>query len=100
MKPNLYDLVSKYPLVSGLLSRSSKDEDESSNGDEDLSKCEKDTNFLSIPEEYSFSNVPDQVKRFTAIKDKFVKLYKVEPQFFARSPGRLDIMGGHVDYNI
>ena len=60
--------------------------------------------FKSVEEVYKGSmtdgQVTTQVERYTAIRDKFKQLYGCDPQFFARAPGRIDIMGGHIDYNL
>ncbi|KAJ4819221.1 Galactokinase [Rhynchospora pubera] len=36
--------------------------------------------------------------RFDRLKAKFLELYGQEPEFFARSPGRVNLIGEHIDY--
>ena len=36
--------------------------------------------------------------RFKALKDRFKDLYGELPKFFARAPGRVNIIGEHIDY--
>ncbi|XP_042387157.1 galactokinase-like [Zingiber officinale] len=36
--------------------------------------------------------------RFKAVKAKFVELFGQEPQVYARSPGRVNLIGEHIDY--
>ena len=36
--------------------------------------------------------------RFKNIKDRFKQLYNETPKFFARAPGRVNIIGEHIDY--
>ena len=36
--------------------------------------------------------------RFKEIKSRFQKVYSTAPQFFARAPGRVNIIGEHIDY--
>ncbi|KAJ1686031.1 hypothetical protein LUZ63_017421 [Rhynchospora breviuscula] len=36
--------------------------------------------------------------RFDRLKAKFAELYGQEPEFFARSPGRVNLIGEHIDY--
>ncbi|XP_045156365.2 N-acetylgalactosamine kinase-like [Mercenaria mercenaria] len=37
-------------------------------------------------------------ERYSKIKEKFVKKYNCEPQFYARAPGRVNLIGEHIDY--
>lgn len=50
----------------------------------------KDINSL-----YSSDNKPRYDQLVLAFKDK----YNSTPDFIARAPGRVDIVGGHLDYN-
>lgn len=36
--------------------------------------------------------------RFKNIKDRFKQLYNEPPRFFCRAPGRVNIIGEHIDY--
>jgi CRISPR/Cas system endoribonuclease Cas6 (RAMP superfamily) len=36
--------------------------------------------------------------RLRNLKDRFNMLYGENPQFFARAPGRVNIIGEHIDY--
>jgi galactokinase len=38
--------------------------------------------------------------RKTALSTQFAEIYGSQPQFFARAPGRVDLMGSHTDYNL
>jgi galactokinase len=38
--------------------------------------------------------------RFNGLVSKFTKLYNSRPDFVARSPGRVNIIGEHIDYNL
>ena len=44
---------------------------------------------------YSHDNSP----RYSNLLLQFQKLYGRKPEFIARAPGRVDIIGGHLDYN-
>lgn len=48
----------------------------------------------------SFYSRPDENKvRYEKLTAEFVKNFEVKPDFFARSPGRVNLMGDHIDYN-
>eukprot|EP01137_Pigoraptor_chileana_P021002 Opistho-2@84145 len=40
-----------------------------------------------------------QASRYARIKARFVELFGVEPSFYARAPGRVNIIGEHIDYS-
>ncbi|PYH46421.1 galactokinase galE [Aspergillus saccharolyticus JOP 1030-1] len=46
------------------------------------------------------SVAPENQSRFNALVSKFTKLYSHRPDFVARSPGRVNIIGEHIDYNL
>lgn len=46
------------------------------------------------------SVAPEHQTRFNALVSKFTKLYSQRPDFVARSPGRVNIIGEHIDYNL
>ncbi|KAL2868304.1 galactokinase galE [Aspergillus lucknowensis] len=43
---------------------------------------------------------PEHLKRFNSLVSKFHKAYGHRPDFVARSPGRVNIIGEHIDYNL
>lgn len=46
------------------------------------------------------SVAPDHQARFDALVSQFAKSYGHRPEFVARSPGRVNIIGEHIDYNL
>ncbi|KAF9889112.1 galactokinase [Aspergillus nanangensis] len=60
----------------------------------------------SIAEVYATDDVsattvaPEHQARFNALISKFAKSYNSRPDFVARSPGRVNIIGEHIDYNL
>ncbi|KDD72561.1 hypothetical protein H632_c3190p0 [Helicosporidium sp. ATCC 50920] len=44
-------------------------------------------------------DVADVKKRFKMINDAFVARYGCKPRFYARSPGRVNLIGEHIDYS-
>ncbi|CAL4226099.1 unnamed protein product, partial [Meganyctiphanes norvegica] len=49
----------------------------------------------------SVENVPMfgvQAERVRSVNEKFIKRFKGQPQFFARAPGRVNLIGEHIDY--
>ncbi|RAL13216.1 galactokinase galE [Aspergillus homomorphus CBS 101889] len=46
------------------------------------------------------SVAPEHQTRFNALVSKFTNLYSHRPDFVARSPGRVNIIGEHIDYNL
>ncbi|KAJ2722888.1 galactokinase [Coemansia sp. Benny D115] len=51
----------------------------------------------SLDEIYSL-NVDGQTKRYEQLVESFEKLYGSKPDFIARAPGRVNIIGEHIDY--
>lgn len=56
--------------------------------------------FLEVPlaninSLYSSDNNP----RYSSLISTFTTTYGSKPDFIARAPGRVDIIGGHLDYN-
>ncbi|MCJ1410150.1 galactokinase [Ptychographa xylographoides] len=49
---------------------------------------------------YEASSIPAQEKRWTALRQQFSSLYGHSPSFIARSPGRVNIIGEHIDYSL
>ncbi|KAL9129536.1 MAG: hypothetical protein Q9217_002023 [Psora testacea] len=54
----------------------------------------------SIDDLYPQVDVPSQKKRFAKVQDRFHELYGTKPQFVSRSPGRVNIIGEHIDYSL
>ncbi|PYH90587.1 galactokinase [Aspergillus ellipticus CBS 707.79] len=60
----------------------------------------------SIAEVYATDDVsatsvaPDHQARFNNLVSLFTKSYSHRPEFVARSPGRVNIIGEHIDYNL
>jgi galactokinase len=60
----------------------------------------------SIAEVYATDEVsattaaPEHLKRFNGLVSRFYKVYNHRPDFVARSPGRVNIIGEHIDYNL
>ena len=44
-------------------------------------------------------NQDAQAKRYKDLKAVFVAKYGCEPDFYARSPGRVNLIGEHIDYS-
>ncbi|KAK6457885.1 galactokinase [Scheffersomyces xylosifermentans] len=51
----------------------------------------KDLSFYSNPESNEI--------RYNQLAEEFNKNFNAKPDFFARSPGRVNLMGDHIDYN-
>ncbi|MCJ1418876.1 galactokinase [Xylographa parallela] len=49
---------------------------------------------------YEAASLPDQQKRWDALRSRFASLYGGQPDFIARSPGRVNIIGEHIDYSL
>lgn len=46
------------------------------------------------------TNCDEELKsRFVRLTESFVKKYKCKPDFLVRVPGRVNLIGEHVDYN-
>lgn len=60
----------------------------------------------SIAEVYATDDVsatnvaPEHQKRFNDLVTQFAKTYSHKPDFVSRSPGRVNIIGEHIDYNL
>ncbi|CAA7017070.1 unnamed protein product [Microthlaspi erraticum] len=44
------------------------------------------------------SQLQDATRRFDVLKEKFNQVFGATPQLFARSPGRVNLIGEHIDY--
>ena len=53
-----------------------------------------------IDDLYPKNNMPVQEQRFKYLRERFGELYGKEPQFVARSPGRVNLIGEHIDYSL
>ncbi|KAK9378111.1 ribosomal protein S5 domain 2-type protein [Kockiozyma suomiensis] len=55
----------------------------------------------SLSQIYSVSDIPHQQQRWQRLRDKFAELYPGEEiSFIARSPGRVNLIGEHIDYSL
>ncbi|KAI4214392.1 MAG: hypothetical protein LQ351_003145 [Letrouitia transgressa] len=54
----------------------------------------------SIDDLYPSANVASQKERWENLTAHFVEKYGQPPQFVARSPGRVNIIGEHIDYSL
>ncbi|KAK9762308.1 galactokinase [Basidiobolus ranarum] len=52
----------------------------------------------SIVDIYAETKIPTQIKRYRELLQKFKSIYGFEAEFIARSPGRVNIIGEHIDY--
>ncbi|KAK9686744.1 galactokinase [Basidiobolus ranarum] len=52
----------------------------------------------SIADIYAQTRVEHEVTRYRSLIDSFKATYGFEPEFVARSPGRVNIIGEHIDY--
>lgn len=55
---------------------------------------------LSINAIYPEDAVPAQTERWTKLLNKFQERYQHPAEFVARSPGRVNIIGEHIDYSL
>lgn len=53
-----------------------------------------------LDEIYNADTLPAQERRWAHLKHSFRTLYDKEPDFVARSPGRVNIIGEHIDYSL
>ncbi|KAJ2309605.1 galactokinase, partial [Coemansia sp. RSA 2705] len=51
----------------------------------------------SLSDIYSL-NVDAQSQRYAHLVAKFAEIYGAKPEFVARAPGRVNIIGEHIDY--
>jgi len=49
---------------------------------------------------YNSYEVQEQEKRWASLRQQFSKLYGTDAAFIARSPGRVNIIGEHIDYSL
>ncbi|KAF2024182.1 galactokinase [Setomelanomma holmii] len=54
----------------------------------------------SLSDIYPEDAVPVETKRWTSLLARFQNLYGKQPDFVARSPGRVNIIGEHIDYSL
>lgn len=66
---------------------------------------EEEESFVPIFEHLDkiYTNINDALKqqhepRYSSLKKRFQKLYGSAPQFYGRAPGRVNIIGEHIDY--
>ena len=53
-----------------------------------------------IDEIYPQDDLPFQRKRFSQLAQTFLETYPRKPDFVSRSPGRVNIIGEHIDYSL
>ena len=54
----------------------------------------------SLSDIYTPDALPAQARRWNALVTKFESLYGRPPEFVSRSPGRVNIIGEHIDYSL
>ena len=54
----------------------------------------------SLESIYNPYEVQQQEKRWCSLRQQYLKLYGSNPAFIARSPGRVNIIGEHIDYSL
>lgn len=54
----------------------------------------------SLEDIYTSDALSTQTKRWSALLSKFESIYGHAPEFVARSPGRVNIIGEHIDYSL
>ena len=54
----------------------------------------------ALPEIYTAQAVPEERARWGRLLEKFQETYGAPAQFVARSPGRVNIIGEHIDYSL
>ncbi|ORX80529.1 galactokinase [Basidiobolus meristosporus CBS 931.73] len=52
----------------------------------------------SVADIYAQNKVDQEVQRYRALITRFKSVYGFEPEFVARSPGRVNLIGEHIDY--
>lgn len=55
--------------------------------------------FRSLAEVYDARDLSWQKDRYRSLRDKFLEVYGTEPEFFSRSPGRVNLIGDNIDGN-
>ena len=53
-----------------------------------------------IADVYYPDNLPAEKTRFSQLLSRFSKLYNTKPEYVSRSPGRVNIIGEHVDHQL
>lgn len=53
--------------------------------------------YSSLEEVYV--STPELISRYQAVKDTFSKVYGCNPDFYVRAPGRVNLIGEHIDYH-
>jgi len=54
--------------------------------------------FTNLNELYDEQHVGEQEKRLSTLRSRFVDLYGAPPSFIVRAPGRVNLIGEHIDY--
>lgn len=54
----------------------------------------------SLSDIYTVDAIAPQAKRWNNLLTKFKSIYGHQPEFVARSPGRVNIIGEHIDYSL
>ncbi|KAI8853009.1 ribosomal protein S5 domain 2-type protein [Chytridium lagenaria] len=54
--------------------------------------------YSRLEDIYAAETLPAARARYEAVRAKFTEKFGQEPQFYARSPGRVNIIGEHIDY--
>lgn len=54
----------------------------------------------SLEDIYTPDALPTQTKRWNSLLSKFESTYGHQPEFISRSPGRVNIIGEHIDYSL
>ncbi|KAI1345265.1 galactokinase [Xylariaceae sp. FL0016] len=57
-------------------------------------------NVTALADIYTKQALADQAKRWNDLLEKFQSIYGVPAQFVSRSPGRVNIIGEHIDYSL
>ncbi|KAI9138936.1 ribosomal protein S5 domain 2-type protein [Paraphysoderma sedebokerense] len=54
--------------------------------------------FSSLKDIYEPHRLPFQTKRYARLNDEFSKKFNLKAQFICRAPGRVNLIGEHIDY--
>lgn len=46
-----------------------------------------------------YDNIPEIKARFTELNNLFEEKYHCKPDFYVRAPGRVNLIGEHIDYH-